>query len=98
MKQPKSGTFARQLAFVAMCVLILLRLSLLKDAMTCAVCRNELYLTSVLFRVIPLQREKEQQNTMKEKETLAYLSKKALRIKSCEVLFLKVLSVMYRPI
>lgn len=65
MKQPKSGTFARQLAFVAMCVLILLRLSLLKDAMTCAVCRNELYLTSVLFRVIPLQREKEQQNTMK---------------------------------
>lgn len=65
MKQPKSGTFARQLAFVAMCVLILLRFSLLKDAMTCTVCRNELYLTSVLFRVIPLQREKEQQNTMK---------------------------------
>lgn len=65
MKQPKSGTFARQLAFVAMCVLILLRLSLLKDAMTCAVCRNELYLTSVSLRVIPLQREKEQQNTMK---------------------------------
>jgi len=71
---------------------------LLKDAMTCAVCRNELYCTTVLFRVIPLQREKEQQNTMKEKETLAYLSKKALRIKSCEVLFLKVLSVIYQPI
>lgn len=57
MKQPKSGTFARQLAFVAMCVLILLRLSLLKDAMTCTVCRNELYLTSMSFRVISLQRD-----------------------------------------
>lgn len=77
---------------------MLLCFSLLKDAMTCAVCRNEHYLTSVLFRVIPLQREKEQQNTMKERETKAYHSKKALRIKSCEVLFLKIISVRYQPI
>lgn len=66
MKQPKSGTFARQLAFVAMCVLILLCFSLLKDAMICTVCHKELYCTTVSFRLIPLQREKEQQNTMKE--------------------------------
>lgn len=45
--------------------LILLRFLLLKDAMTCTVCRNELYLTSMSLRVIPLQREKEQQNMMK---------------------------------
>ena len=44
---------------------MLLCFSLLKDAMTCAVCRNEHYLTSVSFHLIPLQREKEQQNTMK---------------------------------
>jgi len=86
------------MAFVLMFFLMLLCFSLLKDAMTCAVCRNEHYLTSVLFRVIPLQREKEQQNTMKERETKAYHSKKALRIKSCEVLFLKIISVRYQPI
>lgn len=44
---------------------MLLCFSLLKDAMTCTVCRNELYLTSMSLRVIPLQREKEQQNMMK---------------------------------
>jgi len=65
MKQRKNRAFARQLAFVAMCVLILLCFSLLKDAMTCTVCRNELYCTSVSLRVIPLQRDNEQQNTMK---------------------------------
>ena len=57
MKQRKNRAFFRQLAFVAMCVLILLCFSLLKDAMTCAVCRNEHYLTSVSLRVISLQRD-----------------------------------------
>lgn len=45
--------------------LILLCFSLLKDAMTCTVYRNELYCTSVSLRVIPLQRDNEQQNMMK---------------------------------
>ncbi len=44
---------------------MLLCFSLLKDAMTCAVCRNEHYLTSVSFHLIPLQRDNEQQNMMK---------------------------------
>lgn len=61
----KERAVLSSIGFCGNVFLILLCFSLLKDAMTCTVCRNELYLTSVSLRVIPLQREKEQQNTMK---------------------------------